>query len=377
MGMRWVTVGAAALVAGWFGNAGVPASAVAQILPESEFTVAGWSGGAVMRDERFSYCTVGRPVESGTTLIVVRGDWGYSLGLSDPSWALDEIGTQYPVTMRVDDVWTGVVAAQVIDGTAVEIPLGYDPDWAEAVRLGDGLLIETAQTALRYTLVHMADALAALDRCFANHSEPEQQNPFASGVGDPPATRHGGGLGPAPGSEAGPDAAFLLARSPQPVFDRVEIARHLIDAGFVASHVLQDEEIGASPFPWANVVWSLGDLMGFFLQVDDLALPVGQYSRLFLGEMATVCVNRTALVLGNVRNLPQAAVQDGVLSCEADALIFTLAITVRALADATPPEIWVFGHLAPESVGFDTEHLRIVTALVAAAEGRLDDSRRF
>jgi hypothetical protein len=177
------TVRAAALLAGaaCLALAGAPAAAQQEPAGEFMIDIEGWRGGAFGRDDtgEFSHCGISKSFDNGVTLVLqTNPEFLSNLAMINEDWELEpqsETGVRLSVDGGVQRT-RGAVAAQP---NALAIPLGNDPEFYQALRLGAVLTIETEFGAYRFPLDGTARSLNALRQCVEQVNELMASDPEA------------------------------------------------------------------------------------------------------------------------------------------------------------------------------------------------------
>jgi len=148
------------------------------MLPGSAFAVAGWEGAARSHaDGGFSYCVVRRAYSNGVELSLARSAEGlFFIGLKNPAWSLHK-GESAKAEVAIDDTaGPAATAATAISPDTVLFThwprdaAFYVSHLAEGSRLTVAdLSVTPQQSAWRFDLAGVREALGALERCVAAH----------------------------------------------------------------------------------------------------------------------------------------------------------------------------------------------------------------
>jgi dienelactone hydrolase len=158
--------------------ANTPVTAPKQV---GAWTVIGWSQG---------YCAAERPVRGAAAggaalqFVLARLRMGYRIALSAPEWDLKP-QTAFPVELIADPVLRNDTKAIAVGPKLVVIELGADAQLTKKLAGAPTIEIKAAQATFKLPMEGFADALAAVETCFASLKQPTA-NPFAA---SPPATK--------------------------------------------------------------------------------------------------------------------------------------------------------------------------------------------
>ena len=158
--------------------ANTPVTAPKQV---GAWTVIGWSQG---------YCAAERPVRGAAAggaalqFVLARLRIGYRIALSAPEWDLKP-ETAFPVELIAAPVLRNDTKAIAVAPKLVVIELGADAQLAKKLAGAPTIEVKAAQATFKLPMEGFADALAAVDTCFATLKQPVA-NPFAA---SPAATK--------------------------------------------------------------------------------------------------------------------------------------------------------------------------------------------
>lgn len=130
-------------------------------------SVAGWDGGAYRRPDGRVLCAVWDQYAAGVGLWLGWDDTGFYIDIQDDRFQL-EPDRLHRVTLQIDDRWRANAEGYAIDATTIAVTFQTDPAALGAFRAGEKLyLLELDRV---YTLNGTAEAIGALERCYAAHS---------------------------------------------------------------------------------------------------------------------------------------------------------------------------------------------------------------
>lgn len=139
----------------------------------STTTVGPWAVISWVAPNGIGYCSAERTV-GDTAVAFVRFKEGYALVLGSPSWQLDANGN-YPVKFTVAFVTNGGAQGQVLSPNLILVRLTTDPAAMRQIAGGQVFEVTAAGSTVSVPLDRFGDALAELDKCIGNNTQPAQQ----------------------------------------------------------------------------------------------------------------------------------------------------------------------------------------------------------
>lgn len=281
--MLLAAVGAAGLAACWPSQPGWAA--------EEAFDAGEYWGGYASYDPEggeFSFCAIHADYRNGISVhIAMSSSFELMLLLGNSGWRLTP-GSEFPLTLSVDERWSRDVVASATDETGVIVSLGDDWEAYDALRRGRDLIVEARRQTFAFGLKGSAAALTEAARCVMDRTQAAGGDPFsidgggndsgAGGQGDPFGAG-GGGMESGFGAKGGGRRTTALGAKGDAVPPRNSLASLLAVAGLDDVHLLSEAEL-QQDFPYADEAWSTGNVYGMlfaYVNEGQSAVDVARY----------------------------------------------------------------------------------------------------
>jgi hypothetical protein len=298
--------------------------ALAQNTERQRFTAGAWTGAAyyTQAGDAFVQCSVSRPYDDGSILIVIRGASQFWLRIGNAAWRLTP-GAKYPVRLHVDSNRSGEWTASVPPDPArtdnmsrfVDIALGNADTSIAVLQGGNRLILTAASETLEFSLAGSRAALAQLQECYQRNTAvaaatPPQNgtrpgssanNPFTPGAGAPPRT----GAPP-------PEDKFILERpSLQPATLR-SVFKALGHDDSSVSVELTDPK---SSIGWASYFYSLGPASGLYWEENSAGRKTEEIAAKVVRRLQDSCTGQFVSSIDTAEGVRDGEIRTGRTTC--------------------------------------------------------------
>ncbi len=162
------------------------------------FSSGNWRGAAYYKKGRFTHCAMSVKYKNGSKLIIgLERTKAMSIGVTHPQWRMTK-GQKMGVRFSVDGKPGLSATAKVLSANHYAAFFKSNSEFFQMIRSGNTLAILFGNSAQKFSLAGMYDALRTLLKCTVDAMDAEKTvnpapppNPFSSAPGTPPPNPFG------------------------------------------------------------------------------------------------------------------------------------------------------------------------------------------